>query len=363
MPRRFYPLVLLAAASCVSTRFSGDLELPRAQMTGAPGQPVNHVWVDATHHVVRVVAGPFRIPRMAMHEHGAMEQDPSMTTPLVPLVWPVEKGLRGFKLRLFTSDGERLPRTLLHHLNLLDFDRRELLYPVPARVFAVGADTRDVAVPDSYSVRMEQGDSLGWYIMWSNETSEAIDGVYVDLALAYSDMDGAQAPMSTLYIDSNLYVGNPTSFDVPPGRSEKSYEWETPAAGALIAAGGHMHEYGVEVRLEDVENDKVLFRLKSHTENGEARVDQHVFRRFFNLFDASVKLKAHHRYRIVGVYENPTADTIRAGGMAQIGGLFRPESWASWPRNDPSDPLYRLDVSGMPRVLAGGANEKAVGGT
>jgi hypothetical protein len=354
MLRRCSPSLLLVAfvaSSCVSTSFPGDLAPPRAQMTGAPGRPVSHTWVDTTSHEVRVVAGPFRIAPMMMHGHGAMEQGSMMTTPLIPLVWPVAKGLKGFKMRLFTREGQELPRTLLHHLNLLDFGRRDLLYPVPARVFAVGADTKDVMVPDSYSVRVQQGDSLAWYIMWSNDEPTAIEGVYVELVLAYSDVDGAHAPMTTLYIDTNLNVGNPTSFDVPPGRSEKSYEWEPAVGGALLAAGGHMHEYGVEVRLEDAETNKVLFRLKSHTENGEAWVDQKVFRRFFNLFDASIKLKAHHRYRIVGVYDNPTGDTIPAGGMAQIGGLFKPDNWDQWPANDPADSLYQLDVSGMPRPL------------
>lgn len=352
MSRRFLPLVLLAVSSCVSAGFPGELEVPHAQMTGAPGEPESHVWVDQARREVRVVAGPFHVHAMTMDHHGDMEHDPSMRTPLVPFLWPVADGLRGFKLGLFTSDGTRLPRSLLHHLNLLNFDRRELLYPVPARILAIGADTRDAQVPNSYQVRLERGDSLGWYIMWNNETGQDIDGVYVELVLAYGELHGGQAPLTTLYIDTNLTVGNPTSFDVPPGRSEKSYEWESPVGGDLLAAGGHMHEYGVEVRLEDVEAQKVLFRLKSHEgENGEAWVEQKIFRKFFNLFDASIELKAHHRYRIVGVYDNPTGDTIRMGGMAQIGGLFRPHDWTAWPKNDRGDELYQLDESGMPRPL------------
>ncbi len=327
-------------------------------MTGAKGAPGSHMWVDTAHREVRMVAGPFRVAPMTMGHSEAMQHGSMMTTPLIPLVWPVSGGLTGFKLRLFTPDGTRLPRSLLHHLNLLDFDRRELLYPVPARIFAVGADTRDVKVPDSYAVRMERGDSLGWYIMWSDDVPKDVDAVYVEIVLAYSEADGSQAPLTTLYIDSNLNVGNPTSFDIPPGHSEITYDWAPTAGGKLLAAGGHMHEYGVEVRLEDAATDQVLFRLKSHRgENGEAWVDQKVFRRFFNLFDASIDLEADHHYRIVGVYDNPTNDTIRSGGMAQIGGLFRPDDWADWPENDTADPLYRLDVSGMPRVLESGSNE------
>jgi hypothetical protein len=343
----------VAAASCISTGYGGELELARSRMTGTRGDPGSQVWVDGEQGEVRLIAGPFQVPHMTMHGDAAMAHQAGMTTPLVPLVWPVRGGLRGFKLRIFTGDGTPLPRRLIHHLNLLDFNRRELLYPVPTRLIAIGADTPDMRVPTSHQVRLERGDSLGWYIMWNNESGPDIEDVYVELALAYGDTDGARSPLTTIYMDTNLKVGSPTSFDVPPGRSEKSYVWESPVGGALLGAGGHMHQYGVEVRLEDVQTGEVMFRLASHSdEEGEAWVDQKIFRRFFNLFDASIQLKANHPYRIVGVYDNPTGGAIPAGGMAQIGGLFRPQDWARWPANDSNDPLYRLDVSGLPSSLA-----------
>ena len=140
---------------------------------------------------------------------------------------------------------------------------------------------------------------------------------------------------------------------MPPGLFEKSYEFELPTAGKLLAAGGHVHDYGVEVRLEDGETGKVLFRLKSDkdAEGRVSSVEQKIFRRFFNLFDASIELRTNHRYRIVGVYDNPTGETIPAGGMAQIGALFRPDYLADWPLNDPSDPVYQLDLLGLPQLL------------
>ena len=75
-------------------------------------------------------------------------------------------------------------------------------------------------------------------------------------------------------------------------------------------------------------------------------MEQKIFRRFFNLFDASIELKTNHTYRIVGVYDNPTGET--QPGMAQIAALFRP---ADWPANDRSDPVYQLDLSGLPQPL------------
>ncbi len=57
------------------------------------------------------------------------------------------------------------------------------------------------------------------------------------------------------------------------------------------------------------------------------------------------------------VYDNPTGETIPSGGMAQIGGLFRPDDLADWPANDRSDPLYQLDLLGLPQLLMNPATD------
>ena len=164
-------------------------------------------------------------------------------------------------------------------------------------------------------------------------------------------------PESHVWVDTDrrevVVVAGPFHVDVPPGQFEKSYEFELPTGGKLLAAGGHVHDYGVEVRLEDVETGKVVFRLESDrdAEGKVSSVEQKIFRRFFNLFDASIELHTNRTYRIVGVYDNPTGETIPSGGMAQIGALFRPDNPADWPANDRSDPVYQLDLLGLPQHM------------
>ena len=189
MFRRFNPIILLAVASCATTNYGGDRQPPISQMTGTPNQPESHFWVDADRREVVVVAGPFQVEKTVMNQAGRMEHggqgghNSSMKTPLIPVVWPVDGGLRGFRLRVFSGEGKPLPRTLIHHLNALSFDRRELLYPVPTRLIAIGSMTPDIKVPNSYQVLLERGDSLGWYVMWDNDTGKDIEDVYVELIL------------------------------------------------------------------------------------------------------------------------------------------------------------------------------------
>ncbi|MDT8369088.1 MAG: hypothetical protein RQ745_07760 [Longimicrobiales bacterium] len=353
---------LLLPAACVGTHYETDVEPPGAAMLAPADAPGVRTRIDTERREVVMVAGPFTIPSGPMNHGGGMaegghgEHDEGMKTPLIPLEWPVKGGLRGFRLALFQKDGTRLSRELVHHLNALHFDRRELIYPIPTRLIAVGSETPDILLPESHQIRMAEGDSIGWYIMWHNDTGRAIEDVYVEFALPYADPPAAGATaLTSLYLDTNFTVGEDTSFDVPPGRSERSHDFEVPTGGTILAAGGHVHDYGVEVRLEEVETGRVIVRLEADrdAEGRVASVEQKIFRRFFGLFESGVRLEPGRTYRVVGVYDNPTGAMIPGGGMAQIGALFRPDSPADWPVNDPGDPRYRLDRSGIPEPISG----------
>jgi hypothetical protein len=67
-----------------------------------------------------------------------------------------------------------------------------------------------------------------------------------------------------LFMDANPTDPDGTrAFDVPPGVSARSGEFTLPTGGRLRALGGHLHDYAVEIRLEDVMTGKVLARLKT----------------------------------------------------------------------------------------------------
>lgn len=103
------------------------------------------------------------------------------------------------------------------------------------------------------------------------------------------------------------------------------------------------NDTGRDIEHVYVEAGKVLSRLESDmdAEGMVSSVEQKIFRRFFKLFDAILELKPNHTYRIVGVYDNPTGETIPMGGMAQIGALFRPDDTALGGRECAQSPRPR----------------------
>jgi hypothetical protein len=306
------------------------------------------VTVDSARHVVHVRAGPFFLPNMPpMEDHGMMDMGAGAMTPVYHFAWPVEGWLRGFDSGVEDSLGHPLPKRLMHHMIGVNYSRRQAIYPAAERLFGAGAETADATIPATIGVPMKPGMDLGFYIMWHNETGADLDGVYMTIALKFSPKNQNPRPVEVLplYMDVNLTVGGSNTFDVPPGRSEKAYEFTFPMNGRLLGYGGHLHDYGVGVRLEDAETGKVIAQVHS-TRDKEGKVSG-VSRSLPGVRGEGIRLKAGHMYRVVGVYDNPTGHLLKNGAMAHITGIFAPDNSADWPAIDESDPQYQRDLASL----------------
>jgi len=306
------------------------------------------VTVDSAHHVVRVKAGPFFLPNMPpMDDHGMMDMGSGAMTPVYHFAWPVEGWLRGFDSGVEDSLGHPLPKRLMHHMIGVNYSRRQAIYPAAERLFGAGAETADATIPATIGVPMKPGMDLGFYIMWHNETGKDMDGVYMTIALKYSPKNQNPRPVEVLplYMDVNLTVGGSNTFDVPPGRSEKAHDFVFPMDGRLLGYGGHLHDYGVSVRLEDMTTGKVVAQVQS-TRDKDGKVSG-VSRSLPGVRGAGIALKGGRTYRIVAVYDNPTGHLLHNGAMAHITGIFAPDNPADWPAIDESDPQYQRDLAAL----------------
>lgn len=342
----------VTVAACATGPLPGSLQRDGPELP--PGDALSaRVALVPERRELEIVAGPFDVPAMAgshhAHDHGA----PGMYSPMVVFPWPVEGGLVGFRLEAISGDGTPRDRDIFHHVIGLNFDRRQLVYPVTERLFGFGTETPDIELPGSLEMPVARGDSIGFYAMWNNTTGAPLHDVYMRVVLSYAGPDEVREPALPLYVDTNNHIGGKTSFDLPPGRSLHSYEFELPVGGSLLAASGHLHDYGRELRIEEARSGRVLTRLRPETdrEGHVLAVEQKIYRRFFKLIDARIPLAAGVRYRVVGEYENPTGVEIPDGGMAHVVGLFVPDRPEAWPALDPTDASYRLDRGALPPRL------------
>jgi len=338
--------LFLAAAALLA----GPAARPEPVRAALP--PHIEVRVDSAHSRIIVTAGPFHLPAM----DGQMDMSHMAPNEVMPFAWPVDGYLRGFSVRMRDAAGDSLPRDILHHLIGVNFDRRQLVYPAVERLFGWGAETDPVELPASMGVPMRIGDKLGMYAMFHNETGKDINAAYLEVTLLYTPAKGHDVlPVMPFYVDVNNHIGGVTTFDVPPGKSSHSYEFQLPIAGKLVGIGGHLHDYGSSLELEDATTGKILARLKARRDH-DGRVEG-VGRFIFGFNEDALKLQAHHPYRVVAEYDNPTNETFKDGGMGHINGAFVPDDGAPWPKLDLNDPLVKRDIATLPIMSDMNAHE------
>jgi hypothetical protein len=194
------------------------------------------------------------------------------------------------------------------------------------------------------------------YYAVANPTNRDIEGATLRLTVAWvPENERGPREVLPLEIDASPIVGESSTFDIPPGLSTRSMEFTLPISGTVLHLGGHLHDHGVELRLEDVETGKILVRLGT-TRDAEGHLVR-VDRSGFLMRVRGLHLSADHPYRIVGVYDNHTCATI-SGAMAGIGAVFAPDKAAAIPSVDTTDALYMKDVRWL---LAQGSSEPHAG--
>jgi hypothetical protein len=292
--------------------------------------------IDSARRRVVISVGPIDIPANVPY-------DQHVSPPPIEVAWPVSGWVRGFRVVLVDSAGRELPREMLHHAGVVNADRRQLISPAAERLLAASRETETVRLPASLGVPMPRDSRLLLYFAAVNPTNRAVRAATLRFEIDWTPEQGA-APRDVmpLIMDAMPLLGEASTFDAPPGLSTWSREFTLPVGGHLRAMGGHLHDYGVELRLEDAETGKVLSRL-SAKRTSDGRVTA-VSRTRFLFKRKGLRLEANRRYRIVGVYCN-TSSEAAPGAMAGLVGLFTPDDMKLWPALDATDPVYRRDYA------------------
>lgn len=277
---------------------------------------------------------------------GGMVQPPAS-----PGEFPVNGSLYGFRAEVLDGHGRRLPMEFLHHMNVMNPNERELFLPISRRLLAAGKETGEVRFPWLlFGAPVRAGEQVLANAMVHNPTAESYHGVRVRLILNYVPESRPWPLFSVLpwQLDVGFPVGD-KSFDLAPGRSERSYEASPAVPGKMVMVGAHLHEYGRAIELWDATTNQLLWRGEpSPTGPGEASTVP--IAKFFGLKGIGLPITPEHRYRVRVIYENSTGRSIPSGGMGVIAGIFMPDRKAVWPATNPSDSLYQQDLRHFKRT-------------
>lgn len=268
---------------------------------------------------------------------------PHLRIPIQTTRWPADGWLHGFSWQLRTAEGEALPDAMLHHLNVLEPGSRQLFSTTARRVVAAGRETPEQSLPTLLGYPFQQGDRILVVGMFANPTDRPREDVYLHIDLEYTPEEGSLLPRMTVYpfyIDVLGPLGE-KSFEVPPGRTMKSWEGSPAVDARILGVGGHAHDFATELSLVDLTTGDTVWRAEPVTREDGHRVVRVPTSKLW--WTGGKTIRADHRYRATVVYENPTDEPGAHGGMGVIAGVVAADQ-EDWPPFDPRDPLYVADL-------------------
>jgi hypothetical protein len=299
------------------------------------------------------------LPPMDLPAWGAGQRSAMVLSPLVTMDLPASGFISGFHIELIDAGGARLPQSLVHHINLYDPNRRELFAPIQLHLFAASKETPAAAVPRLlFGIPVEQGQRVTAKAMLGNETDVAYAGVKVRLVGTFSRVNpawplfrGYPWVMDVLF-PVGRQPGGSKAFDLPPGRSSRSWVSSPAIPGTIIGMGGHAHDLVTSLEFTDSTTGEVLWRgapvlgpdgvIKS--------LPVSLFTRWNRL---GIHVTPAHRYQVTVTYENPGSEVIVDGGMGAVAGMFVPDRGTTWPAVDPADPSYWQYLSDIAKLPSG----------
>jgi hypothetical protein len=280
---------------------------------------------------------------LALHAgsgHAAAVEPPAILFRLPTTGW-----MRGYAVELVDGAGRRLPQRLLHHMNLIAKNRRDLFSNVMQRLGAAGPETGTITLPRFAGVWGDTGDTLVMTVMLHNATGMHYDDVRLRVRIPFVRARSRLGAITVYPV--SVAIGpkeRPNVFDLPPGRSEHYWEGSPAVAARILGLSGHLHRYGVALRLEDRTAGKVIWELKPRSDStGEVR-DMPVS---MFLWSLGKPIRPDHVYRLTAVYDNPEERTIPDGGMGVVGGVVVLARGARWPAVDRLHPEYLVDVQSI----------------
>jgi hypothetical protein len=323
---------------------------PAATLTHRPGNgrvepaldwnalPAARITADPRRREVTIELPAVDLPAGVAGHHGA-------ELPAAAGELPVDGAIFGFRAEVVDADGHLLPSELIHHFNVMDPEGRELFLPISRRILAIGKETGAVRLPwFLVGARIHAGERVLANAMLHNPTGQEYRGVRVRMVVSYTP-SGRPWPILRGFpwqLDVAFPVGD-KSFDLPPGRSERTYEGSPAVPGNLVVIGGHLHEYGRFIEVSDATTGKRIW-YGEPTRTADGKEGAIPIGKLYGLTHVGVHITPEHRYRIRVVYDNPTGEVVRAGGMGVVAGLFIPDRGTVWPSADPTDTLYQQDL-------------------
>jgi len=280
---------------------------------------------DAAAHLLTLRLGPVNLPAHA--DHMSVAQPPD-------LFWavPFDGWLVGYHPRLVDAAGNAEPGRLLHHVAFWNTRRSDFLCPnKEEHIFGAGGEMNEWPQVPSYGYRVAKGQRIRIETMLHNPTDTAYPKTYLEVRVEYRKATPRGMLLKSVYPAwFDVMNCGDSAYDLRPGVSVTSSEITLRYAGTLLGVGGHLHDYGERLVLEDLTRKEQVAALSAQLDP-QGRIISMPVRTFFQRANpgespsGGYRLKVGERLRVTATYNNRAGKALPEGAMGIVVGYFLPD--------------------------------------
>lgn len=272
---------------------------------------------NAAARVLTVRLGPLNLP--AHSDHMAVAQAPDLF-----LSVPFDGWITAYHPRLVDDAGRRLPHRLLHHVGFWNTARPDFLCPKKLEhIFGAGGEMNNWAAVPGVGYRVAKGERIRISTMFHNPTDTSFPKVYLLVRMEYQPLLAVGPVLKSVYPTwFDVMECNNSGYDLKPGNNVTTGDFTIPYSGTLLGVGGHLHDYGRQLRLVNTTRNKDIATL-----NSKLDVQGHLLSMPVVYFTrrGGYRLDKGEVVKATATYDNPTGKLLPEGAMGIVVGYFLPD--------------------------------------
>jgi len=321
------PFLLVSIAPQVSAQKRSPMSMPGHESGMHPGPAVMHtafspnaklaVSQDPSANLLKVRVGPVKLPAHADHMAVAQPRDSYLTIPF-------DGWLVAYHPRIVDASGALVTAKVLHHVAFWNTTRSDFLCPnKEEHIFGAGGEMNDWPAIPGIGYRVRTGDRIRISTMFANPSDTAIPEAYLDVQVEYRAASTGTPPLKSVYPTwFDVEECHDSGYDLEPGKSVTAGRFTMKLQGALLGVGGHLHDYGRGLVLEDVTHRSAIASLKPQTDSSGRLISMPVI----TFADSGgYRLETGQLLKVTATYDNPTGRYLPDGAMGIVVGYFLPD--------------------------------------
>lgn len=271
---------------------------------------------DAAAQTITLRLGPLNLP--ANSDHSAVAQPPDQYLDLLFDGWII-----AYHPRLTDAAGNTIPGRLLHHVAFWNVSRSDFLCPnKEEHIFGAGGEMNDWPALPGFGYPVAKGNRIRINTMFHNPTDTSYPEAYIEVVIEYRRTGTAQLRSVYPTWFDVMECGN-SGYNLDPGQNFHQGSFTLKHTGTLLGVGGHMHDYGTLLELQNVTRDENIARLAPQVDT-EGRIRSMPIVTF--LEQGGYRLNRGETLRVTSAYNNRAGKPLPDGAMGIVVGYFLPDN-------------------------------------